>query len=232
MKLFSLLMSLVTRFVNILMTSMYLSFHIAMLWSENTKWMWAKNIWSFVWDILVTPLIAAYVWICILILWFFADVVWSGSEWLLYFWANSWWTDYQSHLFTWMIMLIILWWMLNKLQKLVEFVWANFENIISSKWGQGMPDSYSNPAEAMNASSKVWWMAKTTWKYMGLWYAWGKAKAAWMVAWVAVKEGAVWMSKAWYKWTKSIIWKWVNKMKYKLAKKPSISANNTKINKK
>lgn len=224
MKLFALLMSLVTRFVNILMTSMYLSFHIAMLWSENTKWFWAKNIWSFVWDILVTPLIAAFVWMWILILWFFASVMWAGNEWFMYFGIWSEWDEYQSALFSWMLIMIILWGMLNKLHKVVEYVWANFENIVSTKWWQWMQDSYSNPGEAMGAASKVFWMAKTTWWIMSLWMV------------------AKWMQKAktgipnYVKWT---MLGWDNRRRiaeakeaFKVDEVKKQLANNTKINKK
>jgi hypothetical protein len=236
MKLFALLMSLVTRFVNIIMTSMYLSFHIAMLGSDSTKEFWKRNIWSFVWDILVTPLIAAYLWISILILWFFASVVWAGDEWFMYFWVWGNIDDYQVSLFTWMLVLIILWGMLNKLQKLVEYVWSNFENIISIKWWQWMKDSYSNPWEAMNAAWKVFWLAKTTWWMLSFWMAWKwiqnlKNSTQWYVSWNILWWNKTWMiddlkNKAVSEWLADSNKEMLNNLKEQTI------TNNTKINKK
>jgi len=235
MKLFSLFMALVTRFVNIIMSSMYLAFHIAMLGSDNTRGFWAKNLWSFVWDIIVTPVIAAFIWIAILILWFFASVIGIWDDSFIYF---ATWTDiswYEWILFSWMLVLAILYWILNKLNKLVEYVGANFENIISSKWGQWMQDSYATPWEAMNAAWKTWWLWKKVWSMIWVWYAWS------MMKWKITN----WVKDMIY-WDKNIrdikdraVWEWAAIANNDLAEKTKLKAiekytkkwNNTKIEK-
>jgi len=235
MKLFGLFMSLVTRFINIIMTSMYLSFHIAMLWTDNTRWFWARNIWSFIWDIIVTPVIAAFIWIAIIILWYFVSVIWIWDDSFLYFatWSDLVW--YENVLFCWILIMALLFWILNKLNKVVEYVWANFENIISTKWWQWMQDSYATPWEAMDVSSKVWSMWKTVWKYFGVSKAWGLVK--WQVV-TGMNKMLYWdpilnklKEEAQYEWVRQANQEQLNQIISKTASENAKTMwNNTKIN--
>jgi len=230
MKLFNLFMALVTRFVNIIMSSMFLSFHLAMLGSENTKEFWKRNLWSFIWDILVTPLIAAFIWIAILILGFFASVIGTWDDSFIYFatWNDIEW--YESVLFSWMLILAILYGILNKLNKVVEFVWANFENIISTKGGQGIQDSYATPWEAMDASGKVWGM----WKKVGtmLWVAKAWAMMKWTIAnkynWDPIFNRLKEQAKE--EWVKQANVEKLSEITLKTKEKYDWKWNNTKIN--
>jgi len=182
-KLFAIFMALVTRFVSIIMTSMYLPFHFALLGSENTREFGKRNIWSFVWDILVTPVIAWYVGIAILVLGFFASVIGAGDDSFIYFATGTDVDGYESVLFTGMLVLAILYGMLNKLFKVIEYVGANFENIVATKWGAWIQDSYATPGDAMSAANQTMSLWKTVGTMMGLWVAASQAK------WAALNKG-------------------------------------------
>jgi hypothetical protein len=124
--------------------------------------------------------------------------------------------------------------MINKLSKTVEYIWANFENIISSNWWQWMQDSYASPWDALNASNKVWWMWKSIWSY--LWFAkagsmvWSNFKSSLnnMMNWDPL-VGKV-KDDAKYDWTREAHNELYNQIKSDTINKYTGKENNTKIN--
>jgi hypothetical protein len=130
-----------------------------------------------------------------------------------------------------MLVLAILYWILNKLHKLVEYVGANFENIISTKWGQWMQDSYATPWDAISASNKVWWFGQKVWTMLWVWKAWSMMWGAIASHYAEDPMLKKLKEEAKYEWVREAN-QWIfSNIKSETIKKFNNKWNNTKINK-
>lgn len=212
MKIFTMLM---TRYIGIIIHSVFIPLNVAMLWSPYVEKIWLRSIVSYVWSLMITPIIYWVAWFWITILLTFKTNVqvslWSGASVDVYLYGS--------------LMLVLWYGLYTFLYQVTQNFGSELENIILGYSGKSGYDSSADVQQGMGAAKSYLWLAAMQQSAQGLisqagmqagwaiWSAWmnaGKfvaskwASSLWAVAWGSIYgagkiASALWAGALWGK---------------------------------
>lgn len=168
MKIFTMLM---TRYIGIIIHSVFIPLNVAMLWSPYVEKIWLRSIVSYIWSLLITPIIYGVAWFWITILLTFKTNVqvslWAGANVDVYLYGS--------------LMLVLGYWLYTFLYQVSQNFGSELENIVLGYSGRSWYDSSSDVQQGMGAAKS----------YLGL--AAMQQSAQWLISQVGMQAGwAVW----------------------------------------
>jgi hypothetical protein len=197
MKIFTMLM---TRFIGIIIHSVFIPLNVAMLWSPYVEKIWLRSLVSYMGSLLITPIIYWIAWFWITILLTFKTNIMIQAN------ANA-----STDVYLYSSLMLILWyWLYTFIYQVSQNFGSELENIILGYSGKSGYDSSADVQQWMGAAKQYLWIAamqqgmQQVVSQGGTIAAWKVGNTAWALWWAWI--AGVWKAAS-ILWANNVWWK-------------------------